>query len=198
MSTWSSVSLALNLRKQLVESFKVPSSSMVPTIHIDDYVFVGKGRLLGEPVAGDLLVYQQDTGPWVKRYLAGPGQTIAETESGIAIDGELLATEVVDPAYHFQDGEGDASTSERTGALIREHLGARTYLIVRTGPPRSTGSWTVPPGRLFFLGDNRNNSNDSRYLGASPRDAIIGRVLGTWFAVRDDTPDWDRIGIPLD
>ncbi len=198
MSTRSSVFLALNLRQQLIESFKAPSSSMVPTIHIDDYLFVGKGRLLGDPVLGDLLVYRQDTGMWVKRYLAGAGQTIAETESGIAVDGKLLVTEVVDPTYRFQDGEGDASAHESTGALVREHLGARSYLIVRTGPPRSTGSWTVPSGQLFFLGDNRNNSNDSRYLGATPKDAIVGRVLGTWFAVRDGAPDWDRIGIPLE
>ena len=197
ISTRSAVFLALNLRTKLVESFKVPSSSMVPTIHMNDYLFIGKGSLLGDPTPGDLLVYRQDTGTWVKRYLAGPGQTIAETESGIAIDGELLATEVVDPAYHFQDGEADAA-HESTGELVREHLGARDYLIVRTGPPRSTGSWTVPPGQVFFLGDNRNNSNDSRYLGASPRDAIVGRVLGTWFAVRDGAPDWNRIGIPLD
>jgi signal peptidase I len=198
ISTSSSVFLALSLRERLVESFTVPSSSMVPTVHIGDYVFVGKGRLLGDPVPGDLLVYRQDTRMWIKRYLAGPGQTIAETESGIAIDGKLLATEVVDPAHHFRDGDADASAQERIGALVREHLGARSYLIVRTGPPRSTGSWVVPGGQVFFIGDNRNNSNDSRYLGASPRDAIAGRVLGTWFAVRDGVPDWDRIGIPLD
>jgi signal peptidase I len=198
LSIGSSVLVALNLRAQLIESFKIPSSSMVPTILMNDDFFIGKGRLLGDPVPGDLLVFRQGTGMWVKRYLAGPGQTIAETESGIAIDGKLLATEVVDPAYRYQDGESGRDAHERTGALVREHLGARSYLIVRTGPPRSTGSWTVPPGQLFLVGDNRNNSNDSRYLGAIPRDAIVGRVLGTWFAMRDGAPDWDRIGIPLE
>jgi signal peptidase I len=83
-------------------------------------------------------------------------------------------------------------------ASVDAAFSARNYQIVRTGPPRSTGSWTVPPGQLFLIGDNRNNSNDSRYLGASPKDAIVGRVLGTWFAVRDGAPDWDRIGIPLE
>lgn len=197
-SVVSSTLLALGLRVRLIESFKIPSSSMVPSVLVDDHILVGKGRLLGDPVPGDLLVYKQGDGVWIKRYIAGPGQTIAETRAGLEIDGKPLATEVVDPSYHFRDGEDAEHAVERTGTVVREHLGSRSYLTLRTGPPHTEGTWKVPPDHVFFIGDNRNNSNDSRYIGPSARDAIVGRVLCTWFALRDGTPDWDRIGIALE
>jgi signal peptidase I len=68
---------------------------------------------------------------------------------------------------------------------------------VHTGPPR-TGTWTVPAGHRFFIGDNRNNSYDSRFTGAVPDEAIIGRVVGTYLAYRDGALDWDRMGIPIE
>ena len=199
----STVAMALTLRGKLLEAFKIPSSSMVPTLLVDDHVFVAKGPLLGEPAPGDLLVYNQvlDQEPraWVKRYLAGPGQTIAETEAGISIDGKLLATEVLDPAYHYRDrDEATDRVLDRSGTLVREHLGARSYLTLRTGPPNQAGTWTVPADHVFFLGDSRNNSNDSRYLGASPNDAIVGRVVGIWLAYHDGVLDWDRMGVPVE
>jgi signal peptidase I len=51
---------------------------------------------------------------------------------------------------------------------------------------------------MFLVGDNRNNSNDSRYQGPSPSTAIIGRALAVWLALRDGAPDWDRMGVPID
>jgi signal peptidase I len=198
-SILSMIAAALTLRTQLLEAFKVPSSSMVPTLLVDDQFFVAKGPLLGALVPGDLVVYRQGDTTWVKRYLAGPGQTIAESESGISIDGKPLTTEIVDPSFHYKDRDGDSDQLlERSGSVVREHLGARGYLTLRTGPARATGTWTVPAGQVFFVGDNRNNSNDSRYLGASPNDVIVGRVLGVWLAFRDGAPDWDRMGVPIE
>lgn len=94
--------------------------------------------------------------------------------------------------------ETTARVSGRSGTVVREHLGARSYLTLRTGPPNQTGTWTVPSAHVFFVGDSRDNSNDSRYLGTSPEDAIIGRVLGVWLAFRDGAPDWDRLGMPVE
>jgi type IV secretory pathway protease TraF len=51
---------------------------------------------------------------------------------------------------------------------------------------------------MFFVGDNRNNSNDSRYQGTSPTTSIVGRVVGIWLALRDGIPAWDRMGVPID
>jgi signal peptidase I len=168
---------------------------MVPSLLAGDHIYVVKGQLLGEPVPGDLLVFKQGNDIRVNRYLAGPGQTVAETETGISIDGNPLTTELVDPSYPYLDGAIDSGQmTERTGNLVREHLGSRSYLTVRTGPPHRTGTWTVPPGRMFFVGDNRNNSNDSRYNEATPREDIIGRVVFRWLAFRDGVPDWNRMG----
>jgi len=197
--TAPSVAAAMALRTQLLEAFRIPSSSMVPTLMVDDQVFVAKGTLLGAPVPGDLLVHTIEGRQYIKRYLAGPGQTIAETEAGLSIDGKPLATEVIDASFHYQDrDETNDRMLDRSGALVREHLGARSYLTLRTGPPRTTGSWTVPAGQVFFVGDNRNNSNDSRYQGASPQDTIVGRVVGVWLAFRDGAPDWNRMGMPVE
>lgn len=197
-----SVPLALALRTNLLEAFKVSSSSMLPTLLVNDHVFVVKGPLFGAPVPGDLLVYHDhdaDGHQFVKRYLAGPGQTIVETEAGISIDGRPLATEVVDASYRYHDyDEFEDHDVEHTGTLVREHLGGRSYLTLRTGPSRATGTWTVTPGHVFLVGDNRNHSNDSRYLGASPEDAIVGRVVGIWLAYHDGEPDWDRMGMPVE
>jgi signal peptidase I len=199
LQTAPSVALALALRTHLLEAFRIPSSSMVPTLRVDDQVFVAKGPLLGTPVPGDLLVHTIEGRQYIKRYLAGPGQTIAETEAGLSIDGKPLATEVIDASIRYQDrDETDGRMLDRSGALVREHLGARSYLTLRTGPPHTTGSWTVPAGQVFFVGDNRNNSNDSRYQGASPQDTIVGRVVGVWFAFRDGAPDWNRMGVPVE
>jgi signal peptidase I len=193
------VALAMALRTHLLEAFRIPSSSMVPTLRVDDQVFVAKGPLLGTPIPGDLLVHTIEGRQYIKRYLAGPGQTVTETETGLSIDGKPLATEVIDASFHYQDrDETDNRILDRSGALVREHLGARSYLTLRTGPPRTTGSWTVPAGQVFFVGDNRNNSNDSRYQGASPQDTIVGRVVGIWLAFRDGAPDWNRMGVPVE
>jgi len=191
----SVIAAAMTVRSQLLEAFAIPSASMVPTLRVDDQIYVVKGPLLGDLVPGDLLVYRQDGRDWVKRYLAGPGQTIAVTESGVSIDGKPLATEVV--GVHDQDPAGDAPQVD-SSRVVREHLGARSYLTLRADPPTGTGTWTVPAGQVFLVGDNRNNSYDSRYLGAVPKDAIIGRVLGAWLAFRDGAPDWDRMGVPVE
>jgi len=194
-SSLEMVFLALTLRGRMLEAFKIPSSSMAPTVLVDDHLFIVKGALTGEVVPGDVLVYKQDDVQWIKRYIAGPGQTIAETDTGLVIDGQPLATEVVDPNYRYRDGEKSLRIVERTGTVVREHLGARSYLTLRTGPPRQTGSWTVPAGHVFLIGDNRNNSNDSRYVGPTRKENVVGRAVFTWLAYRDGVPDWDRMGV---
>lgn len=195
----ASVALALALRQRLLEAFKIPSSSMIPTLQINDHVFVAKGSLAGAPRPGDILVHNAGGQQYIKRYLAGPGQVITETEAGISIDGKPLVTEVVERDYHYADqNEDTVQWMDRSGTLVREHLGARSYLTLRSGPPHKTGTWTVPAGHVFLVGDNRNNSNDSRYQGATSEGDIVGRVVGIWLAYHDGAIDWERMGTAVE
>lgn len=187
------------LKEHLLEAFRVPSSSMVPTLQVGDNVFAVKGSLRGPVVPGMVVVHR---GPedqlFLKRVVAIGGQTVAETEAGLVIDGVPLATELIDPAHRYLDPDPMTDEPiERTGKLVRERLGTGTYLILRTGEPRA-GSWTVPAGHYFLLGDNRENSNDSRYQGAVAEDAIVGRVLGVWLTTRAGAPDWARMGVGIE
>jgi signal peptidase I len=195
----ASVALALALRQRLLEAFKIPSSSMIPTLQINDHVFAAKGSLAGALQPGDILVHNAGGQQYLKRYLAGPGQVVTETEAGISIDGKPLVTEVVERNYHYADrNEASGNWADRSGTLVREHLGARSYLTLRSGPPHKTGTWTVPAGHVFLVGDNRNNSNDSRYQGAIPQGDIVGRVVGIYLAYHDGAIDWERMGTAVE
>lgn len=187
------------LKQHLVEAFRVPSSSMVPTLQIGDNIFAVKGPMQG-PIAPGMVVVHR--GPedrlFLKRVVAIGGQVVTETEAGLVIDGLPLATELVDPGYRYVDPDPiTGSSSEHTGKLVREQLGGQSHLIIRTGEARR-GSWTIPPDHYFLVGDNRENSNDSRFQGSVPEDAIVGRVLGVWLAMRDGAPDWARMGTGIE
>ena len=187
------------LKDKLLEAFKIPSSSMRPTLIEGDHIFAVKGALAGPIVAGDVVVHRFDDRTYVKRVIATGGQTIAETADGITVDGVALPIAVVDPAFHFGEDDPERHAHiEHVGALGRESIGKRSYLTLRTGPPRELKSWTVPPGHLFLLGDNRNNSNDSRYQGPVAEADVIGRAVGFWLAMKDGAPDWARMGTPIE
>jgi hypothetical protein len=101
---------------------------------------------------GDLMIYTVEGRQYVKRYLAGPGQVVAETEAGISIDGKPLVTDVVERDYHYADSdEVSGNWVDRSGTLVREYLGVRSYLTLRTGPPHKTGDMDRPVrGRLWI------------------------------------------------
>jgi signal peptidase I len=193
--------LALALREHLLEAFKIPSSAMEPTLHIGDHIFAVKGPLAKQRTPGDIYVYRTDEGrDYIFRYLTGGPHTVTESDAGIAIDGAPLRREVIDAGATYLDMD-DYPTErwyERSGSIVREHLGARSYRTFRMRPPSGTGPWKVPAGTMFMVGDNRNNANDSRYNPPVPLDRFRGRAVVIWWAARDGVPDWDRIGTLLE
>ncbi len=192
------VVLLLGGRIFLFELFSAPSGSMTPTITVGDYFFVSKyrygysryslpfgqpafaGRVLGrEPERGDVVVYRQPKNPsidFVKRLVGLPGDTIQVKQGVLYINGQ--------PAPREQLGEYTDKETMIRKTRWRETLpSGRSYEVLDSGKSNldNTEVYTVPAGRCFVLGDNRENSADSRLPegqggGMVPYENLIGRV----------------------
>ncbi len=165
------VIIALILRTFMIQAFRIPSGSMEDTLLAGDFILVDKvtfgpridfgpidSRLpaLREPRTGDVVVFQYPLDPtkdFVKRLIAGPGQTVEIINREILVDG----TPVVDP---------DRSKHVDSRILPREYSTRDNY-----------GPATVPEGHYFFMGDNRENSRDSRDWGFVPEENIKGKAM---------------------
>lgn len=179
--------LVFVLRSFLVEPFQIPSESMVPTLEVGDFIIVNKFsygiRLpvirskiidVGDPKRGDVMVFFRPGTDiyYIKRVIGLPGDKIRSVNNELYINGEKLRHEFV-----------AARPSDQGYALIRETLGGKEHLIrVSTydGPRKLDGSWVVPEGHYFMMGDNRDNSLDSRAWGFVPEKNIVGKAFAIW------------------
>ena len=200
------------IRSFVIEPFRIPSGSMMPTLLIGDFIAVNKFsygiRLpvtnrkvvdLGQPERGDVVVFRYPVDGetiFIKRIVGLPGDRIRyDRDKKLHINGveaERSAPEVY---------EGSGSGSHMTGAGRRlEALGEHTHAILyRPGQPTVDGEWLVPEGQYFVLGDNRDKSHDSRFWGFVPEENLIGPASIVWM-------NWDwghgvdfgRIGTTID
>ena len=197
--------IVLVIRSFLFEPFRIPSDSMMPTLLDGDFIFVNKFtyglRLpvvntevvaLGEPQRGDVVVFRLPSDPstnYIKRLVGLPGDHITVREKRVWVNGELLPV-TLDGAY---EGFG------HTGAQIaEEQLGAVSHRVLYM-PERPSYDFddVVPPGRFFFMGDNRDNSRDSRFpeVGYVPEDLVVGKAVVIWLNWNlPNAPLWSRIG----
>ena len=209
------IAVALLLRAFVVEAFKIPSGSMLPTLQLQDHIFVNKlaygpvmpftkTRLWNglPPLRGDVMVFEYpdpDPNPrqdYIKRVIAIPGDTLLVNGGHPIINGWRVPACLVGP-YNFEEGEG----FPRRGDLYVEFLGDYSYLtIYEEGHAElEQGPYHVAPGEVWVLGDNRNNSADSRAwnhgLGAgAPYDNIKGRALFVWLSLgANGWPTMDRM-----
>jgi signal peptidase I len=206
------VVVALGFRSAVADWYDVPTGSMQPTILIGDRIFVNKlaydlkvpfvGTRLatwGDPVRGDIVVCSSpvDGTRLVKRIIAGPGDEVAMRDGRLWINGEPLDY-AADPAVGLPMGE-----SGRGMEFGTERLGGREHPVAATPWRRAVrdfGPLTVPADRFFVMGDNRDNSGDSRHWGFVERDAVAGRALGLVMSLdRQDgwRPRWSRFGRQL-
>ena len=191
------------LRSFLVEPFQIPSSSMVPTLEVGDYILVNKYtygiRLpvirtkvlaLNNPQRGDVVVFfpphMNDT-YFIKRVVGLPGDTVEYRNKQIFVNGEWVEREPA--AEQFAQ-----SSHNITG---RESLGESEHLMqVDTRRPSSDFSVVVRPGHYFMMGDNRDNSSDSRVWGQVSEKDIVGKAFAIW--MHWDTlislPSFSRVG----
>ena len=205
----------LLLRVFVVEVFRIPTASMEDTLLVGDLLLVNKavfgaevpGTTLripafSEPVRGDLVVFVPPHDPaknYVKRLVGIPGDTLEMHDKVLVRNG----LPVPEPYVRYMDGERDAVHPNMRWQA--NHLVAST--AGEYHPTRDNwGPLVVPEGRYFFLGDNRDNSEDSRYWGFVSREAIRGRP---WFVYYSFDPmtrgrlswlrgaRWKRVGMAV-
>lgn len=197
--------VVLLLRSFLVEPFRIPSGSMIPTLLVGDFILVNKFtyglRLpvlnakfveLGTPARGDVVVFrypEDPSTPFIKRIVGLPGDRIAYRDKQVTVNGEAV------PYTSLGGYVGMKSAAVHTGAtLLEEDLGnVRHRVILTPQAPTFDGEYEVPAGHYFVLGDNRDNSRDSRYWGFVPDQNLVGRAFFIWMAW-DSGPALKRIG----
>lgn len=202
--------IVLLLRSFLVEPFRIPSGSMTPTLLAGDFILVNKYaygiRLpvinkkiieLSDPQRGDIAVFRFPKDPsidYIKRVVGLPGDRIAYRDKVVYVDGEAMKQEM--RGTFIGEGAGMAMT----GASLRaEHLGSVVHEILVV--PEKSGRQdmeeiVVPAGHYFVMGDNRDNSNDSRFWGVVPNENLVGRAFFIWlnWDSEDNKVRWDRLG----
>lgn len=202
------LAVVLILRSFVAEPFRIPSNSMMPTLLTGDFILVNKFayglRLpvtnqkfvaIGEPKRGDVVVFRPPHHPdqdWIKRVIGLPGDRIGYHDNQVTVNGEALGYATVG-VY-----QGKGNGTEMTGAEeFRENLLGREHSVLeRTNLPfldQGEGDWVVPPGHYFVMGDNRDNSEDSRYWGFLPEQNLRGRAFLIWMNF-DGGVDTSRIG----
>lgn len=179
----------------------VPTGSMNPTIVEGDRILVNKlayglrvpftpwyAAHWSKPSRGDVVVFASPTDGTrlVKRVVALPGETVELIDNHLVINGKPAAYELATASVR---GDGRMLVNERTD-------GGTHPLLLTPGrhARRNFGPMTVPPDRYFMLGDNRDNSGDSRYFGFVPLDSITGRSSSVLLSLdpRTYAPRWDR------
>jgi signal peptidase I len=190
----------LVIRSFIFEPFRIPSGSMMPTLLTGDFIFVKKysyGLRLpvletkvietGAPERGDVVVFRlpSDTSiNYIKRVVGLPGDLITYRRHVLTVNGE-----VVDFERHSQASPTDPRFVEQLGE--RQH----EILILNEGNVNRDGSFEVPTGHYFMMGDNRDNSQDSRFIGAVPETHLVGEAVRIWMHMDGlKWPRWERIG----
>jgi len=205
------------LRSFVVEPFRIPSGSMLPTLKIGDFILVNKFRYgvrlpiandkiidMEDPQYGDVMVFRyphDESVNYIKRVIGLPGDRVSYTDKTLSVNGQQIAQEVV----------GDYSTIEKVQdrqrrlelSIFRESFGgqgAHQILHDEKRPPLNL-DFIVPEDQYFVMGDNRDHSNDSRFWGFVPQDNVIGKAFLVWFSwdyAGGGGVHWERIGTSIE
>jgi len=206
--------LVLVIRSFMFEPFRIPSDSMMPTLFDGDFIFVSKfsyGLRLpvtntlviptGSPQRGDVIVFRLPPNPkinYIKRLVGLPGDRIrVDTQNRLYVN-DVLQPQQPGPSY---TGPKQDQWNYVDVPTATETLGTKRHQIMFAKGYVKDGEWVVPAGHYFFMGDNRNNSKDSRWLdepdapGFVPEQNLVGKAVRIWLNLDTrDGPLWRRIG----
>jgi signal peptidase I len=202
--------VVLVLRSFLYEPFRIPSDSMMPTLVHGDFIFVNKWRYglrlpvanwklvpISEPERGDVMVFRKPSDPslvLIKRLVGLPGDTIRVVGSEVHVNGR--ASQIA-PGELYSGPKNEQYPFTRVG---EEQLGEATHgIMLDPVRPGMEGEWRVPEGHYFMMGDNRNNSRDSRFadVGFVPAGNVIGKAEAIWLSFNPGPGSfllWERMG----
>lgn len=199
------LAIVLILRSFLVEPFQIPSGSMLPTLEVGDFILVNKYayglRLpvagtkvveIGDPQRGDVMVFKfpgERKVNYIKRVVGVPGDLIRYQDKKLYINNELVE-------------ETHLANLPNYLKLYSENLGNVQHQIYevhndpRRPPNMGEGQWRVPDNSYFVMGDNRDNSNDSRFWGFVPDELVVGKAFAIWMQWGSFTslPSFSRVG----
>ncbi len=199
--------IVLLLRSFLVEPFRIPSGSMIPTLEVGDFILVNKFAYglrmpvfhnllvpLGEPERGDVMVFRYPRDPskdFIKRVIGLPGDSVTYRDKTLYINGEKMPREV--SGYYSADAAGRKVIAEE---MIEQLGDVEHRILVSPHRPNDDAEFTVPEGHYFMMGDNRDGSEDSRAWGFVPERNLVGKAFFIWMSWdgRKNRPALDRIG----
>jgi len=213
--------VVLLLRAFLVEPFRIPSGSMMPSLLVGDFILVNKFtygiRLpvtktklidINEPERGDVVVFRWPVNPrldYIKRLVGLPGDKISYRNKTLVINGEPVKIEAIGPYQPVGSGMRALGSIEgRENLMGEEHS-----VLVNPLSPDFSPSCTfmgyqeveVPEGHYLMVGDNRDDSNDGRCWGFVPEENLVGKAFFIWFSLDWQRPGiiaWSRIGNSID
>ena len=203
--------IVLVLRSFIVEPFRIPSNSMMPTLLTGDFILVNKFdygiRLpvidtkivdIGLPERGDVVVFRfpdDPTTPFIKRVVGVPGDRIGYYDKVLYVNDERMDQSPLGRYVGFGSGTVMSGASLR----VERIAGVKHHILVQPRAGSIQGEAVVPEGHYFVLGDNRDNSRDSRYWGTVSEDLLIGKAFRIWMNWDfGHGIDWKRIGKSID
>lgn len=194
----------LIIRSFVFEPFRIPSGSMKPTLVDGDFIFVKKysyGLRLpvtetkiietGQPRRGDVIVFRLPSDPsinYIKRVVGLPGDEVVFERQRLTINGVTM--DLAASGEVFQHAP-----------IYVENLDGKIHktLIHDPGYSKKDGLYVVPEGQYFVMGDNRDQSKDSRFIGFIPEKYLVGEAVRVWMHfIPGEMPDWGRIGTKIE